>query len=531
MSVYQWTGSNSADLGNEGNWVNTSNPGTVGTPGTNDVAIIQVGQGLYGTLNVAALDLVQVTGVPALSITGSSTQVTAGSVGIGNGFTLDTGAYLQAGTLDIDGDGTAVTVQNNAYLYDMAGQNDVLTIGASSGNASLLVTRGGTVGYDSSGSSGTLDLGGVSNSAATLTVSAGGYFESTLRSLNLGAASGATGILNVTGAGSQFIVNNQGNTTIGDFGGLGGSAQGTVSVTAGGYTSLSSSDRLNIGTSAGMAKILVSGANSAVQAGPYVVIGVFGTNIEGEVIVQAGGEFDTETDAVLDNGTIAVSGANSLFTGRILAVNSGTAVNVSTGGLVHVADVRLAGKVTLASGSVNARANFDLYGGSQVAGYGTITGATIANAGHIVASGGTLLVNGSITGTGAFGIAANAALVLEGSAMAHQTISFGAGANTLELADPAGVAAHILDFATGDTIDLLGKTATSLAYAAGALTISNGTTLVAKLAVRGSYASANFKLASDGNGGSVINYATTGAAMSHPVGDSIGIVTMPHLTL
>ena len=94
MSVYQWTGSNNADLANQSNWVNVSNPGTVGTPGLNDVAMIQVGQGLYGVIDVAALDIVQASGAPIVSIVGSSTQVTAASVGIGYGFVLDDGAYL-----------------------------------------------------------------------------------------------------------------------------------------------------------------------------------------------------------------------------------------------------------------------------------------------------------------------------------------------------------------------------------------------------------------------------------------------------
>ncbi len=517
MSVYQWTGSSNSDLGNEGNWVNTSNPGTVGTPGTSDVAVIQVGQGLYGTLDVSALDLVQGSGAPTISITGSSTQVTAASVAIAYGFTLDTGAYLQAGTLGIDGDGTAVTVQNNAHLYDLASaENDVLTIGASTGSASVLVTRGGTFGYDSEAASGTLDLGGVSNSVAKLTVSAGGYFESTLSSVNIGAAAGSTGYLNVTGAGSQLLIDNYGYTTIGDFGEMNGSAQGTVSVTAGGYASLDSYGEMDIGTSAGMAKVLVSGANSAIQAGPLVEVGVYGTNIAGEILVQAGGEFDTATDLSLNNGTLLVSGANSLYTGRILLTGAGTSVQAGSGGLIHVADVDLGGKITLAAGSVNARAGISLYGGSDVVGHGTLTAATIGNAGQIIASGGTLAVGGSITGTGGLVISAGAALLLEGTAAANQTIMFGASANTLELADPAGVAAHIIDFATGDTIDLLGQAATSLAYAAGALTISNGTKVVAKLAVRGSYTSANFKLASDGHGGSVIGYAGT-AVVPHPL--------------
>jgi len=89
-------------------------------------------------------------------------------------------------------------VQNNAFLYDLASdENDVLTIGAGSGNASVLVTKGGTFVYNSDEETGTLNLGGMLNSVATLTVSAGGYFSAELSAFNIGAASGSTGILNV----------------------------------------------------------------------------------------------------------------------------------------------------------------------------------------------------------------------------------------------------------------------------------------------------------------------------------------------
>jgi len=528
LSVYQWIGSSNADLGNGGNWVDTTEPGMGQPPGSNDVAIIQVGQGLYGVLNVAGLDIVQASGAPTISITGSSSQITAASVGIGLGFTLDTGAYLQAGTLGIDGDGTSVTVQNNALLYDSAGLNDVLSVGASSGNASLLVTHGGNMYYDSLEASGTLNLAGVSNSAATMTVSAGGYFAATLSSVNIGAASGATGILNVTGAGSQFLVDNYGYTTIGDFGELGGSAQGTVSVAAGGYASLSSDGEVDIGTSAGMAKILVSGANSAVEAGPYVEIGENGTNIAGEILVSSGGEFDTATDALLNNGTISVAGANSLFTGRILATDSGTTVQVSSGGSIHVADVELGGIMRLTAGMVNVRAALTLYGGSEVLGTGTLSAATIANAGALIAvSGGTLAVAGSITGTGSIGIQSGATLQLSSAAVATQTIQFDNGSNTLALANPAQLAAHIIDFGTGDAIDLLARAATKLSYASGALTVSNGSTLVAKLAIKGSYTTANFKLASDTHGGSLISYTSSSAVEPLPIVAAIGSMP-PH---
>jgi T5SS/PEP-CTERM-associated repeat protein len=530
LSVYQWSGSSNADLANEGNWVNTSNPGTVGTPGTNDVAIIQVGQGLYGIIDVDALDIVQASGAPTISITGSSTQVTAASVGIGYGFTLDTGAYLQAGNLGIDGDGTKVIVQNNAYLYDLSSaENDVLTIGAGAGDASVLVTKGGNFAYSSDQATGTLSLGGTLNSVATLTVSAGGYFSSDLSAFNVGGASGASGYLTVTGPGSQFLMDNYGYTTIGDFGERGGSAQGTVSVSNGGYVSLSSYGETDIGTSAGMAKVLVTGTNSAIEAGPYVEVGEYQSNIAGEILVQSGGEFDTATDLYLNNGTLAVTGANSLYTGRILSVDNGAMVQANTGGYIHVTDVELAGELKLTAGSLDARAGFYLYGGSEITGYGTITATTLGNAGHIVASGGTLVVNGSITGTGTMQITSGAAMELGGSAVATQNILFGANANKLLLEKPSSVAAHILDFAAGDSIDLLSTAATKLTYTTGLLTVSNGTTLVAKLGVKGTYAAANFKLATDGHGGSLISYVATSKAEPRPIGEPAGFMSHPHL--
>jgi hypothetical protein len=523
LSLYQWIGSSNADLASAGNWFNATDPSTGGAPGFNDVGVIEVGEGLYGVLNVAALDIVQASGAPTISITGSSTQVTAASVGIGEGFTLDTGAYLQAGNLAIDGDGTKVIVQNNAYLYDSASaENDVLTIGAGTGNASVLVTNRGTLAYSSNGASGTLNLGGVSNSVATLTVSAGGYFASTLSSVNIGAVAGSSGYLNVTGAGSQFLIDNYGYTTIGDFGESDGSAQGTVSVTAGGYASLSSYGEVLIGTSAGMAKVLVSGANSAIEAGPYVEVGENGTNIAGEILVQSGGEFDTATDLYLNNGTLAVTGANSLYTGRILSADNATLVQVGTGGYVHVADVYLAGKMVLTAGSVTARADVSLYGGSEVTGNGTITAVTLANAGTVLAGLGTLELNGSITGTGVLQISSGGTLMLDQGVVATQTVMFGANANKLLLADVSGFAGHVIDFATGDAIDLLNTAATKLSWASNYLTISNGTKQVAKIVVKGSYTTANFKLASDNHGGSLISYVATSAAEPGPIGATLG---------
>ena len=506
--IYQWTGASNANVASQANWVDESNPGMGTVPGINDVAIIQVGQGIYGVMDVDALDIVQASGAPTISITGSSTAITAASIGIALGFTLDTGAFLQATDLAIDGSGTSMTVQNGAYLYVAGDQNNNLDIGATSGSTSLLVTKGSIFTYASDAASGTLNLGDDNGNTTTLTFNGGAYFDSTLAQFSVGAVAGSTGIVNVAGAGTQFFCDDNGYTNIGDFGEEGGSAQGTFSVTGGAYASLVALGETDIGTTGGMAKVIVSGANSDISAGPYVEIGIFDSNIAGEILVQSGGEFDTATDPLLNNGTISVTGAGSLFTGRILSADSGCLVQVSSGGSLRLADIYLGGTLKLSAGNVDVRALAYLYSGSKIYGFGTISATTLTNNAQIIATGGTLALESSISGTGAIHIQSGATFALSGTSVASQTIQFGSGTETLTLGDAAKVLAHITDFAAGDAIDLLADPATTLSYASGALTVLNGTALVAKLAIKGGYTTANFKLASDGHGGSLITYAS-----------------------
>lgn len=525
--VYQWTGNSNADIGSQANWFDESNPGMGTVPGVNDVAIIQVGQGIFGTLNVASMDIVQSSGAPIVSIIGSSTAVTATALNIAEGFTLDTGAFLQSTDLSIDGSGSVITVQNGSYLYVAGDQNNNLDIGATTGSTKMLVTKGSIFTYTSNSSSGTLNVGDYNGNVTTLTFNGGAYFDSTVSQFSVGAVGGSTGIVNVTGAGTQFLCDDNGYTNIGDFGEETSSAQGTFSVSGGAYASLVALGQMDIGTTGGMAKIIVSGANSDISAGPYVEIGTYQSNIAGEILVQAGGEFDTATDPSLNNGTISVAGAGSLFTGRILSVDSGCVVQASTGGSIRLADVELAGTMKLSAGNVDVRSQLYLYSGGEITGAGTISAVTAVNNGLIVASGGTLTLESSLSGTGAVHIVSSGTFDLTGAAVASQTIQFGSGVDALLLGDAAKVAAHITDFASGDAIDLLADPATRLSYSPGALTVLNGTTQVAKLAIKGAYNGAGFTLASDGHGGSLIAYASpNGVREMPPMGFEHHSITM-----
>ncbi len=131
----------------------------------------------------------------------------------------------------------------------------------------------------------------------------------------------------------------------------------------------------------------------------------------------------------------------------------------------------------------------------------------------------------SITGTGTAEIQRGAKLQLTSSVVSGQSITFESGANTLSLGDAAGFGGHLLDFATGDAIDLLGSVANTLSFSGGALIVDEGKTRIAKIFMTGSYKTANFKLASDNHGGSLISYE---ASAARPIGEPFSPMPIAH---
>jgi hypothetical protein len=87
-------------------------------------------------------------------------------------------------------------------------------------------------------------------------------------------------------------------------------------------------------------------------------------------------------------------------------------------------------------------------------------------------------------------------------------VSFQQAGGDLELAKPTTFLGTIANFGALDKIDLLNTPATSLSFAAGKLTVFNGSTKAATLAFSGSYQTTNFALGSDSHGGSLITWAT-----------------------
>ncbi len=140
--------------------------------------------------------------------------------------------------------------------------------------------------------------------------------------------------------------------------------------------------------------------------------------------------------------------------------------------------------------------------GATVAGYGTIAGPVEDN-GNIIAQAGTLDLAGSVSGSGTIDIDQGATVSAAG-ALTGVKIMFATGGDGLGIADPADVTGQLRNFGSGDTIDLVNLTATSLSFLGNKLTIKNGKVVIGSLTFQGSYKTADFSLQSDGHGGTEV---------------------------
>ncbi|MEA2736984.1 MAG: hypothetical protein QOH05_291, partial [Acetobacteraceae bacterium] len=149
------------------------------------------------------------------------------------------------------------------------------------------------------------------------------------------------------------------------------------------------------------------------------------------------------------------------------------------------------GMLNLQAGTVNT-GGIDINGG-VVQGFGTITGG-VTNDGKLIALGGTMVVTGSLTGTGAVlfdidnqagTVDATPATLLVNGVSAGQTITMN-GSDTLILNAPSLFAGTIAA-SVGDHIVLGGVTATGATLNNGTLVVVNGTQTLASIAMAGSF--------------------------------------------
>ena len=179
----------------------------------------------------------------------------------------------------------------------------------------------------------------------------------------------------------------------------------------------------------------------------------------------------------------------------------------SNGGTIAIGAVGTGTLDMTAGGVVNAGSGaIDIGSLGAVLGAGTLTASAIVNSGAVDASGGNLLINGAITGTGTLEIETGATLAV-GDVAATDTIAFGNDVlQMLALQTPGEAEATIQNFYAGSTIDLPDLTGligswNQVNSTGGVLTLTDGTSgpVIAALNISGMHS--GFTLHEDGSGG------------------------------
>jgi len=278
---------------------------------------------------------------------------------------------------------------------------------------------------------------------------------------------------NIGGVGTATIDGAVWNNSVNMF--VGQNSQGTLNVLDGGQVTDGTSFVVGANTGATGVVNLASGAKLTV--GSFAKIG-------GGDPTTAGGL-----------GTMNV-GASSLFSvAGPLKIASGSALDL-TGGTVTVTD-----NVT----------GLKIWTGGTLSGFGTVNSLPtgIGDDGTIRATGGTLVLNGMVSGAGSLQIAASSTAQITASKLGLATVNFAGSNGTLALAHGITSLATITNFAAGDHITMAGIDSLSWNSTKDLLTLSSGGHVVDTLHIAGTYASTDFTL-TQGSAAAIIGL------VSHP---------------
>jgi T5SS/PEP-CTERM-associated repeat protein len=365
--------------------------------------VLEVGYAGSGSLTISAAGTVEVGNTGTFLNNG--TTFTSGGVGIG----VDA---LSSGTVTVDGVGSQLTSLGGMGVGD-------------AGSGALIVENGGTV--DTSG-------------------------------LGIGQTAGGTGsgTVTVTGNGSAL---NAGNNGIG----VGKLAPGMLDVESGAV--------VTVGTSG------IGAGNSIVSIAGTIIVDGLGSKISTNGGIGLG-RVGHGTLEVQNSGSVQLITSNLNLGGTGSGPTGGSAyASVGTGGQIEIGDnlfvwqgstvAVLDGASGLDVGTSNAAQAGDILveATHRMYGNGIVNGAvlnngiiTATNNGTFSAStGGTLDVNGAITGTGTLQLAAGSTLKVSGSLGIGQTVLFNAGTETLVLTTPGGGLGNPLDsVSVGDRIEFGG---------------------------------------------------------------------------
>lgn len=299
------------------------------------------------------------------------------------------------------------------------------------------------------------------------------------------------GTLVAKGTGSSYATL---TTVDGKIGRLDGGI-GTVTIDGAHWTNISDVVVGNEGT--GTLNVL---DNGQVTVGGNLTV-AYDQGSTGQVTLSSGATLTTGAGLVLGSRSNDTNGANA----AVVTINAGAVVSAGAGVNIFGGNI-----LTLAGGTLNegpAASALRIQSGATVFGYGTINAVTagIADSGTLVATGGTLLINGPIGGQGAIDIATGSTLAINASMLANLAIDFTGTDGALVLAHGITDLATISGFAAGDTIVMPGVDAIAWNATTNTLTLSDQGHVLDKLRFAGSTAGDPFRL-SQGAAGAVISF-------------------------
>jgi len=205
----------------------------------------------------------------------------------------------------------------------------------------------------------------------------------------------------------------------------------------------------------------------------------------------------TTPDATLTNVDNTISGAGQLGEGQLTLHNQGSIIASGSNAL------------TIDTGA-NAVVNSGTLGATSSG--GLVIRSDLANSGLLWANGGSITIDGNVSGTGAALIDGVATFEMGGAFGESVTLDGGANA-TLKINHAADFSGAVAGFDGNDVLDLADLafgSNTTLGYAAnsnntgGTLTVSDGTH-TANIELLGQYIAASFVMSANGLGGTLIH--------------------------
>ena len=264
---------------------------------------------------------------------------------------------------------------------------------------------------------------------------------------------------------------------------------------------VNNSGTIELGSIGGQTRLQVLANGLTLEGGGHVNF----SDSNGNTIVG------TSPDATLTNVDNTISGAGQLVEGQLRLHNEGTIIASGSNALT----IDTAANAIVNSGTLEAVGS----GGLDIH-------SDIANFGLLWANGGSITIDGDVSGTGSALI--NGAALFEMGGAFGQNVKLDADANaTLKIDHAADFSGTVAGFDANDALDLADlafDSNTTLSYAAnssntgGTLTVSDGTH-TANIALLGQYMAADFVMSANGFGGTLIHNsppATLTQTLTHP---------------